>query len=175
MSKHPSDHLVDSHQGQPTEIDIGLDQGQRKKIAQGLSVGLADAYTLYLTTHSFHWNITGPMFNSLHKMFEDQYNEQWQALDEIAERIRALGVKAPGSAREFSKLTTISEHPGLGQMPQWRDMVQQLVLGNEAFCRTARRTLETADEAGDAPTVDLMTKRLQVHEKNAWMLRTLLQ
>ncbi|RXR04324.1 Dps family protein [Pseudoxanthomonas composti] len=156
-------------------IDIGISPGDRKKIADGLSHFLADAYTLYLKTHNFHWNVTGAMFNSLHVMFETQYTEQWGALDEVAERIRALGFNAPGSYREFSSLTSIKEEPGLTDSADWREMVRQLVVGNEAVCRTARQVLDTADEADDAPTEDLMTQRLQTHEKYAWMLRSLLQ
>jgi starvation-inducible DNA-binding protein len=156
-------------------IDIGIDAADRKKIAQGLSVFLADAYTLYLKTHNFHWNVTGPMFNALHNMFEDQYTEQWNALDDTAERIRALGFNAPGSYAEFIRLSTIKEEPGLTEAPDWREMVRQLVVGNEAVCRTARKALETADDAGDDPSVDLLTQRLHTHEKYAWMLRSLLQ
>ncbi|MBB5207054.1 starvation-inducible DNA-binding protein [Chiayiivirga flava] len=157
------------------KIDIGIDDKKRKKIADGLSHFLADSYTLYLKTHNFHWNITGPMFNSLHVMFETQYTEQWTALDDIAERIRALGHNAPGSYAEFVKLSSIKEETGLTNVPEWREMVAQLVSGNEAVCRTARKVLKTADEAGDDPTVDLMTQRLQTHEKYAWMLRSLLE
>ena len=156
-------------------IDIGISAADRKKIAQGLSVFLSDAYTLYLKTHNFHWNVTGPMFNSLHAMFMDQYTEQWTALDEIAERIRALGFNAPGSYAEFSRLSTIKEEPGLTEAPDWREMVRQLVVGNEAVCRTAREALDVADDADDAPTEDLLTQRLHTHEKYAWMLRSLLQ
>ncbi len=156
-------------------IDIGIDASDRKKIAQGLSTYLADAFTLYLKTHNFHWNITGPMFNSLHAMFEAQYTEQWNALDDVAERIRALGFNAPGSYAEFMRLSSIREEPGLAEAPDWREMVRQLVVGNEAVCRTARKVLGTGEKGGDDPTVDLMTQRLQVHEKNAWMLRALLQ
>lgn len=156
-------------------IDIGISANDRKKTADGLSHFLADAYTLYLKTHNFHWNVTGPMFNALHVMFEDQYNEQWTALDEIAERIRALGFNAPGSYAEFTRLSSIAEEPGLSDAADWREMVRQLTVGNEAVCRTARKTLKTAEAAGDDPTVDLMTQRLQVHEKTAWMLRSLLQ
>ena len=161
-------------QGAPA-IDIGIDAAERRKIADGLARFLADAYTLYLKTHNFHWNITGPMFNSLHVMFEGQYTEQWNALDEIAERMRALGYNAPGSYPEFIKLGSIKEEPGLADAADWREMVRQLVVGNEAVCRTARKALKTADDAGDDPTVDLMTQRLQTHEKYAWMLRSLLQ
>ncbi|GHH58160.1 MULTISPECIES: Dps family protein [Gammaproteobacteria] len=155
-------------------IDIGIKSGDRKKIADGLSHYMADAFTLYLKTHNFHWNVTGPMFNSLHTMFETQYTEQWGALDEVAERIRALGYNAPGSYKEYLALTSIPEEPGLTDSADWREMVRQLVAGNEAVCRTARKVLSTADDAGDDPTADLMTQRLQTHEKYAWMLRSLL-
>ena len=157
------------------DIDIGISKKDRAKIAEGLSRLLADTYTLYLTTHNFHWNVTGPMFNSLHAMFMTQYTEQWTALDEIAERIRALGFNAPGSYREFVGLTSIPEEPGLTDSADWREMVRQLVVGNEAVCRTARKVLDIADDADDAPTEDLLTQRLQTHEKYAWMLRSLLQ
>lgn len=156
-------------------IDIGIGTGDRKKIAEGLSRFLADSYTLYLKTHNFHWNVTGPMFNALHTMFETQYTEQWTALDDIAERIRALGFNAPGSYAEFVRLTSIPEEPGLTEAADWREMVRQLVVGNEAVCRTARAVLDQADDADDAPTEDLLTQRLQTHEKYAWMLRSLLQ
>ncbi|MBU8975482.1 MULTISPECIES: Dps family protein [unclassified Lysobacter] len=156
-------------------IDIGITAGDRKKIAEGLSRFLSDSFTLYLKTHNFHWNITGPMFNSLHVMFEGQYTEQWNALDETAERIRALGFNAPGSYAEFIRLSSIPEEPGLTEAPDWKEMVRQLVAGNEAVARTARKVLKTADDAGDDPTVDLMTQRLQTHEKYAWMLRSLLE
>lgn len=156
-------------------IHIGLSEHQRRDISQQLSHSLADAYTLYLKTHNFHWNVTGPMFNSLHTMFENQYTEQWTALDDIAERIRALGFNAPGSYKEFMALTSIAEENGLDETCAWEEMVRQLVTGNEAVCRTHRQTLESADEANDQPTVDLMTQRLQIHEKNAWMLRSLLE
>ena len=156
-------------------IDIGIADKHRKTISQDLAQFLSDSFTLYLKTHNFHWNVTGPMFNSLHTMFMDQYTEQWNALDETAERIRALGYNAPGSYAEFIKLSTIAEEPGLTKAPDWQEMVRQLVQGNEAVCRTARKALAHADSAGDDPTVDLLTQRLQVHEKNAWMLRSLLQ
>lgn len=156
-------------------IDIGIDHADRRKIAEGLSRFLADSYTLYLKTHNFHWNVTGPMFNALHVMFEAQYTEQWNALDEIAERIRALGFNAPGSYAEFTRLSSITEEPGLTEAPDWREMVRQLTVGNEAVCRTARKVLDIADVADDNPTEDLMTQRLQTHEKYAWMLRSLLQ
>ena len=153
-------------QGAPA-IDIGIDAAERRKIADGLARFLADAYTLYLKTHNFHWNITGVMF-------EGQYTEQWTALDEIAERIRSLGFNAPGSYAEFAKLSSIREQAG-SSAPDWQAMVQQLVEGNEAVCRTARAVLDIADDADDAPTEDLLTQRLNIHEKNAWMLRSLLQ
>ncbi|WP_240099888.1 Dps family protein [Thermomonas flagellata] len=156
-------------------IDIGIAAGDRREIAEGLGRMLADAFTLYLKTHNFHWNISGPMFNSLHLMFETQYTEQWNALDDIAERMRALGYNAPGSYAEFMRLGSIKEEPGLEDAADWKEMVRQLVAGNEAVCRTARQVLKTADDAGDDPTVDLMTQRLQTHEKYAWMLRSLLQ
>ncbi|ELP98015.1 DNA starvation/stationary phase protection protein [Xanthomonas translucens pv. undulosa] len=156
-------------------IDIGISGGDRKKIADGLSHFMADAFTLYLKTHNFHWNVTGSMFNSLHLMFETQYTEQWAALDDVAERIRALGFNAPGSYKEFAALTSIPEEPGLSDSADWREMVRQLVVGNEALCRTARKALKTADDAGDDPSVDMLTQRLQTHEKYAWMLRSLLQ
>ncbi|MBW3551784.1 MAG: DNA starvation/stationary phase protection protein [Proteobacteria bacterium] len=156
-------------------IDIGINDRDRKQIAEGLSRFLADSYTLYLKTHNFHWNVTGSMFNALHNMFEDQYTEQWGALDDIAERIRALGFNAPGSYAEFTRLTTIAEEPGLSDAADWREMVRQLTVGNEAVCRTAREVADLADDADDNPTEDMLTQRLQVHEKYAWMLRSLLQ
>lgn len=156
-------------------IDIGIGKRDREHIAHGLSRFLADSYTLYLTTHSFHWNVTGPMFNTLHTMFEVQYTEQWTALDAIAERIRALGFKAPGSYAEFAALATLGEPPAAQDSSDWRAMVTHLVAGNEAVCRSARKVLKTADAAGDDPTADLLTQRLQTHEKYAWMLRSLLQ
>ena len=156
-------------------IDIGLKDTERKQIADGLSHFLADAYTLYLKTHNFHWNVTGPMFNTLHVMFETQYTEQWAALDDIAERIRALGFHAPGSYAELTQLSSIEEEPGIGDPLDWREMVRQLTVGNEAVCRTARKVLKGADAADDEPSVDLLTQRLQAHEKYAWMLRSLLQ
>ena len=156
-------------------INIGLSNSDRGKISEGLAHFLSDAFTLYLKTHNFHWNVTGPMFNALHTMFEAQYTEQWHALDEIAERIRALGFNAPGSYAEFTRLSSIAEEPGLADTADWREMVRQLVIGNEAVCRTARHVLDLADEADDSPTEDLMTQRLNIHEKNAWMLRSLLQ
>ncbi len=156
-------------------IDIGISGGDRKKIAEGLSRFLADSYTLYLKTHNFHWNVTGPMFNALHNMFEAQYTEQWTALDDIAERIRALGFNAPGSYAEFTRLSSIAEEPGLTDAADWREMVRQLTVGNEAVCRTARKVADMADDADDNPTEDLLIQRLKTHEKYAWMLRSLLQ
>ena len=161
--------------GNAPAIDIGIGTGDRKKIAEGLSRFLADSFTLYLKTHNFHWNVTGPMFNALHTMFEMQYTEQWNALDDIAERSRALGFNAPGSYAEFIRLTSLPEEPGLTEAPDWREMVRQLTVGNEAVARTARKVLKIAEDASDDPTVDLMIQRLQTHEKYAWMLRSLLQ
>ncbi len=154
-----------------TKIDIGIPERQRKDIAASLSALLADNYTLYLKTHAFHWNITGPMFNSLHGMFETQYNALWLANDEIAERIRALGIYAPGSGAQFAQLSTIKEEPGI---PDWQGMVSQLVDGHETAARTAREAFKIADDADDQPTADLATQRMQAHEKTAWMLRSLL-
>ena len=171
----PGKAMPAPHADGATAIDIGIGAKDRAKISDGLSRFLADSYTLYLKTHNFHWNVTGPMFNALHTMFEAQYTEQWNALDEIAERIRALGFNAPGSYSEFIRLTSIKEEPGLTDTADWRHMVAQLVAGNEAVCRTARKVLEQAEKAGDAPSEDLLTQRLQIHEKYAWMLRSLLQ
>ncbi len=156
-------------------IDIGISDKDRREIATALSKFLADSYTLYLKTHNFHWNVTGPMFNALHNMFEAQYTEQWTALDDIAERIRALGYNAPGSYAEFIKLSSIKEEPGATEAPDWREMVRQLVVGNEAVCRSARKAIDVADDADDEPTEDMLIQRLQTHEKYAWMLRSLLQ
>jgi starvation-inducible DNA-binding protein len=153
------------------KIDIGIAEGERKAIAEGLSHLLADSYTLYLKTHNFHWNVTGPMFNTLHLMFEQQYTELALAVDLIAERIRALGVPAPGSYSQYAKLSSIAEETGV---PAAEDMVRQLVSGQEAVVRTARKIFPTVDKAHDEPTADLLTQRMQVHEKNAWMLRSLL-
>ena len=154
------------------QIDIGISSDSRKKIAQGLSALLADSYTLYLMTHNFHWNVTGPDFNSLHLMFMGQYTEQWTALDLIAERIRALGHPAPGTYKEFSRLASIKEVDGV---PKANDMVRLLVSAQEEAARTARALFKVADEANDQPTADLLTQRLEVHEKTAWMLRSLLE
>lgn len=154
------------------KIDIGISESDRKEIAQGLSKLLADSYTLYLKTHNFHWNVTGPMFQTLHLMFETQYNELALAVDLIAERIRALGFPAPGSYHEFSKLTSIKEAQGHSSA---KDMITQLIEGQETVVRTARSILPNAEKVNDEPTVDLLTQRMQVHEKTAWMLRSLLQ
>ena len=154
-----------------TKIDIGISEKDRTAIAKGLSKLLADSFTLYLMTHNFHWNVTGPMFNTLHTMFMDQYTEQWNALDTIAERIRALGVVAPGSYDEYEKLTTI---PAVKGKPKALEMVALLVAAQEATARTARDLLPLVAEANDQPTTDLLTQRLDVHEKTAWMLRSLL-
>ncbi|OGV74677.1 MAG: DNA starvation/stationary phase protection protein [Methylophilales bacterium RIFCSPHIGHO2_02_FULL_57_10] len=153
-------------------IDIGINEKDRAEIAQGLSRLLADTYTLYLKTHNFHWNVKGPMFQTLHLMFETQYNELALAVDMIAERIRALDFPAPGTYREFGKLTSIKESEGV---PAARDMIRQLVDGQEAVARTARSLFPVVDRASDEPTADLLTQRLQVHEKAAWMLRSLLE
>ena len=153
------------------QIDIGIGEKERKEIADGLSRMLADTYTLYLKTHNFHWNVTGPMFQTLHLMFEGQYNELALAVDLVAERIRALGMPAPATYSEFAKLTSISEEPGV---PPAQDMIRKLLQGHEAVVRTARSVFPTADKANDQPTVDLLTQRMQVHEKTAWMLRSML-
>ena len=153
-------------------INIGIPEAQRAKLAEGLSKLLADSYTLYLMTHNFHWNVTGPMFNTLHVMFMTQYTEQWAALDVIAERIRALGFAAPGTYKEFVKLASIEEVEGT---PKAMDMVRHLVAAQEATARTARELFPLTEEANDQPTADLLTQRLDVHEKTAWMLRSLLE
>lgn len=154
------------------DIDIGIDQEDRARIAEGLSRLLADSYTLYLTTHNFHWNVTGPMFNTLHLMFEAQYTELALAVDLVAERIRALGFPAPGTYAQFARLTSIKEPEGV---PNATEMIRQLVAGQEAVVRTARSVLPLAGKVDDEPTADLLTQRMQVHEKNAWMLRSLLE
>jgi starvation-inducible DNA-binding protein len=153
-------------------IDIGINESSRKTIAEGLSRLLADTYTLYLKTHNFHWNVTGPMFQTLHLMFETQYNELALAVDLIAERIRALGYPAPGTYAEYAKLSSIKEEPGV---PKAQDMIRLLVQGQEAVVRTARSIFPSAEDANDEPTADLLTQRMQVHEKTAWMLRSLLE
>ena len=153
------------------QIDIGIESADRKAIAEGLSRVLADSYTLYLKTHNYHWNVEGPLFNTLHTMFEEQYTELAAAVDEIAERIRALGEPAPGSYRAFAALSSIEEQDGVLRA---EDMIRDLVAGQEAVVRTARSVFPAAEEAHDEPTADLLTQRMQVHEKNAWMLRSML-
>ncbi|QHS10082.1 Dps family protein [Sinimarinibacterium sp. NLF-5-8] len=153
-------------------IDIGIDQTTRGQIADALSHLLADEYTLYLKTHNFHWNVTGPMFNTLHLMFEQHYLEAATAVDSIAERIRALGFPAPGTYKAYAALSSIEETDGV---PEWRDMVVDLVQGHEACVRTARGAFPIVERAADEPSADLLTQRMQVHEKTAWMLRSLLE
>ena len=153
-------------------IDIGIKEQDRQAIAEGLSHLLADTYTLYLQTHNFHWNVTGPMFQTLHLMFETQYNELALAVDLIAERIRALGYPAPGTYSEYSKLSSIKETAGVPKAPE---MIRLLVAGQEAVVRTARSIFPAVESASDEPTADLLTQRMQVHEKTAWMLRSLLE
>lgn len=153
-------------------IDIGIAAGDREEIARGLGALLADSYTLYLMTHNFHWNVTGPMFNTLHVMFMQQYTEQWNALDLIAERIRALGHPAPGTYKEFVERASIEEVEGV---PKATEMIRRLVAAQEATARTARKLFPVVAAANDQPTADLLTQRLEVHEKTAWMLRSLLE
>lgn len=159
-------------QNMQEKLNIGISESDRKSIVGGLSNLLADTYTLYLKTHNFHWNVTGPQFRTLHLMFEEQYNELWTAVDLIAERIRALGHFAPGTYREFGKLTSITESDGV---PSATDMIRQLVDGHETVIRTARALFVPADKAADEATADLLTQRIQLHEKTAWMLRSLLE
>ena len=153
------------------ELNTGIERGDREAIAAGLSRLLADSYTLYLKTHNYHWNVTGPQFNTLHQMFETQYTELATAVDEIAERIRALGIRAPGSYTEFTNLTSVEEGDGTESA---EEMVRQLAIGQETIVRTAREAFPAADAAHDEPTADLLTQRMQIHEKNAWMLRSML-
>lgn len=153
-------------------IDIGIPEESRKEIAEGLSRLLADTYSLYLKTHNFHWNVTGPMFQTLHLMFETQYNELALAVDQIAERIRALGFPAPATYSDFAKLSSIPETSGV---PKAEEMIRLLVEGQEAVARTARSIFPVSEKVNDEPTSDLLTQRLQVHEKTAWMLRSLLE
>ncbi|WP_413576305.1 Dps family protein [Bdellovibrio sp. HCB290] len=155
------------------KINIGINDKDRKEIAKGLSTLLADTYTLYLQTHNFHWNVEGPMFQTLHLMFETQYNELALAVDSIAERIRALGHYAPGTYAEFSKLSSIKEVPG--EKLSATKMIETLVLGQETVARTARSIFAVVEKSSDEPTADLLTQRLQIHEKTAWMLRSLLE
>jgi starvation-inducible DNA-binding protein len=154
------------------DIQIGIDEAGRKALADGLSHLLADTYTLYVKTHNFHWNVTGRMFQTLHKMFEEQYRELADAVDEVAERIRALGHPAPASFSRFAELTSIEEEDGV---PAADEMIRQLVRGHEAVVRTARTVCASAESSDDQVTVDLLTERMQVHEKTAWMLRSLLE
>ena len=153
------------------ELNIGISAKDREAIAAGLGRLLADSYTLYLKTHNYHWNVEGPQFNTLHLMFEQHYTELATAVDEIAERIRALGVKAPGSYSAFSELASVTEASGDETA---EEMIRQLVIGQETVARTAREVLPAADKANDEPTADLLTQRMQIHEKNAWMLRSML-
>ena len=152
-------------------INIGMSDSDRAKIAEGLSALLADSYTLFMMTHNFHWNVTGPRFNDLHNMFMWQYTEQWNALDTIAERIRALGHPAPGTYKEFVKLASIKEIDGV---PKAADMVRYLMEAQEATARTARKLFPVVEAANDQPTADLLTQRMDIHEKTAWMLRSLM-
>ena len=160
-----------SGNGNVMAVDIGIAEADRKGIAEGLNALLADTYGLYLKTHAFHWNVTGPMFQTLHLMFEVHYNELWLAVDPIAERIRALGFPVRATYGAFGKLTSIPETEGV---PEATDMVRELVKGHEAAARTARSIFPRAEKGGDESTVDLLTQRLQIHEKTAWMLRSLL-
>ncbi|MEM6644858.1 MAG: Dps family protein [Bacteroidota bacterium] len=154
------------------DINIGIAEAARSDIANGLKKLLADTYALYVKTHNFHWNVEGPMFNTLHEMFEGQYTEMAEGIDVIAERIRALGVYAPGSFSQFSELSSIEDER---EVPTANEMIRKLLLGQETVVRTARQTLPIAGDANDEPTVDLLTARMQTHEKNAWMLRSLLE
>ena len=160
-----------SQRQKPMELNIGINTEDRQQIAAGLSKLLADSYSLYLKTHNYHWNVEGPLFNTLHLMFEGHYTELATAVDEIAERIRALGVKAPGSYTAFGGLTSIDEATGDESA---EEMIRQLVVGQETVARTAREAIRAADAASDEPTADLLTQRMQIHEKNAWMLRSML-
>ena len=155
------------------KIDIGISEPDRAAIAQGLSQLLADTYTLYLTTHNFHWNVTGPMFNSLHNMFMLQYTELWNAVDPVAERIRSLGHAAPGSYAQFGQLTSLPDAPSMP--PKATEMIAILAQGHEAVARTARSLYPTVEQAHDEPTADLLTQRIGVHEQAAWMLRAMLE
>lgn len=160
--------MAKSHDG---AVDIGISVGDRKDIAAGLSRVLADTYTLYLKTHNYHWNVTGPQFNDLHAMFMTQYTELWTAVDLIAERVRSLGHFAPGSYKAFAKLTSIKEEENVPPAPQ---MLENLLKGHETVARTCREAFPAAEKASDQPTMDLLTQRMQVHEKTAWMLRSIL-
>jgi starvation-inducible DNA-binding protein len=157
--------------GEPLTINIGISEADRKEIADGLSHLLADTYTLYLKTHNYHWNVVGPMFNTLHLMFETQYTELSLAVDLIAERIRSLGEPAPGTYREFAQLSAIAEDT---DHPDAEEMIRRLVAGQEQVVKTARSIFPVVEQANDEPTADLLTQRMQVHEKTAWMLRSML-
>jgi starvation-inducible DNA-binding protein len=165
-------HYIHSIEGSRMEINVGISEKDRKEIAAGLSMLLADTYSLYLKTHNFHWNVKGPMFQTLHLMFEAQYNELALAVDLVAERIRALGFPAPGTYSEYAKLSSIPETPGV---PKAEEMIKLLVEGQEAVVRTARSIFLLLEKVHDEPTADLLTQRMQVHEKTAWMLRSLLE
>lgn len=156
-----------------TTVNIGLDENVRTSVAQALNETLADTYQLYMKTHAYHWNVTGPQFHTLHTMFEGQYREMWAALDEIAERVRALGVFAPSSGKVLSELSVIENADA--NPPAAKEMIEKLLDGHEQLVRRARAGLSTAEEAGDAASADLLTVRIQTHEKTAWMLRALLQ
>ena len=173
MAKSPSPRIVKIEASSPPPINIGISEKDRAAIATGLSHLLADTYTLYLTTHNFHWNVTGPMFNTLHQMFMVQYTELWAAADPVAERIRSLGHFAPGSYAQFGKLASVPDVPTI--LPKALEMVRILVQGHEAVARTARGLFPIAEKASDEPTADLLTQRLTVHEQTAWMLRSLLE
>jgi starvation-inducible DNA-binding protein len=157
----------------PPAINIGISEKDRSEIVKGLSRLLADTYTLYITTHNFHWNVTGPQFNTLHTMFMTQYTELWNAVDPIAERIRALGFPAPGSYAAYAELSAIPDAPATP--PKAREMIEILVKGHETVARTAREVFEIVEKANDQPSADLLTQRLDIHEKTAWMLRVLLE
>jgi len=152
-------------------VNIGISMKDRENISKGLSRILAESFLLYMKTHNYHWNVKGPMFQTLHVMFEGQYTELWDALDEIAERIRSLGFAAPGTLKEYLRLASIKEIDGV---PSAENMIRDLLAGSEAVSRLSREVLVLADKAGDDPTVDLLTNRMRVHEKNAWMLRSLI-
>jgi starvation-inducible DNA-binding protein len=175
MSKKetPSKPQAGNSRPHVAQIDIGISNEDRAKIANGLSHLLADTYTLYLTTHNFHWNVTGPQFNTLHSMFMTQYTELWNAVDPIAERIRSLGFTAPGSYAQFAALSSLDDAPATP--PKATDMIKRLMKGHEAVARTAREVFPLASDANDQPTADLLTQRLDIHEKTAWMLRSLLE
>lgn len=166
-----ADQMTQAREVSSMPVNIGISEAHRRAIAEGLSRLLADTYTLYLKTHGFHWNVTGPMFQTLHTMFEEHYREMWAAVDEIAERMRALGFTAPGSYSQFSEKTSIKEAEGV---PTADEMIRQLVEGHETIIRTAREVLEPVEDGNDQTSADLLAARMNVHEKTAWMLRSLL-